>query len=866
MKRLILLCLVFLSASCSRVEQEGTVAVRFDATGVASAGTRSIVGPEDGINSLLMLFYENGTLLPQLTVNASAEGASSTSATVPLGIGHDYVVLAFANCSPSVYPATLAEAMELSYSCEGIGDWSVSGIPMSAYKSFKARYAMPPVPMQMVRLASRLDLTVDTSSLEHGSITFTSMRVRQMNCRCPFFAGGSASVEGGVCDGDIASTSDLESINSLGSGYSTSFYLLENMQGNILEGNDDPDRKIPESVAAAGADPSLCTYLEITGTYSDRSGHLTGENVVAHLYLGSDAVSNFDLVRNRHYGVTLTITDNGCLRTDWKIDGNLEDNRILRFPSGSFTIGKNSSVDVPLTTNLSLEQGDFSYSVTGDIQHFTVTHTDRGFSVRSLASVASGMQIVITATTWDGALSTSCTVRAYFQNTTRFTVDWEQDGLYLAQTGTIHVYDTGGANLEGRTLVYAPNSSVLVDGSGSTWTVKAMKPGEDLLILFVDNSVADHIPVKILIPQMRFASDRIFLPLDGGAVECGPYFYTSTGRRLYRSDFDPTLYDTLLAFDIERIHNSTVSGRYWGSNPDRGNQVVGKSATGTQFEPYRFNINALSYRGRGIGENYSFSSGDVDLEYIRAVCRVAESKITPAEATLYTADPFAGSCYLGNAYSGAPARWLKESVHDENLDFGFTDLLKAGNDPSRASAAVSVNPSRLAVSFPDRNTLRVKALYDSFGLDAMPPSSLVITPRVTNGVSGEVYESQYRFTADFTVYLSVGGVASANGSGGSGISVEWGCPRHALLSSIEDIVTSNNAAVRGLYTTLYTLSGPPATVKATAVPAYKFCDAGLYPTSTISMDKYAIPSYVTPGYDFTVWKYSRLYPESNGWL
>ena len=856
-----------MSAACSREEHDGTVAVRFDATGVASGGTRSIVGPEDGINSLLMLFYENGTLLPELTVSSAPAGANNTSATVPLGIGHVYEVVAFANCSLAAYPATIGEAKALCYSCDGIGGWSSSGIPMSVYKSVKAKYAMPPVQLQLVRLASRLDFTVDTSSLEHGSMTFTSMTVRQMNRRCPFFASGAASTEGGVCDGDIASAEDLAGINALGSGYSTSFYLLENMQGTILPGNDDPDLKVPESVAAAGADPSLCTYLEILGTYSDRSGHLTGENVVSHLYLGSDAVANFDLVRNRHYRVTLTITDNGCLRTDWKIDGNLEDNRVLRFRDTGLTIGRNATVSAPLVTNLSLEQGDFSYSVTGDASYFTVIPTASGFTVTSSPTVTSGKQITITATTWDGAITTSCNVRAYFQDTTRYTVDWDEEGLYVARTGTIRVYDTTGRSMEGRTLIYTPNDIVRVEGSGSTWTVKAITPGVDALILFVDNSVADHIPVIVIPPQMRFASDRIMLPLDGGAVECGPYFYTNDGVRLYRSDFDTSLYDSLLAFDIERTHNSTVSGRYWGSNPERGNQVISKSATGTEFEPYSFNINALSYRGRNISENYSFADGQVNMEYITATCRRGDSKILPAQATLYTEDPFAGSCAVGNVWSWAPARWLKESVHDEDMDFECQDdLLKSGNDPSYASAVPTSGSSRYSVSFPSRNTMRVRALYDTFGLDAMPPSSMTFIPKVRNRVSGDVYESMYRHTAEFTVYLSVGGVASANGSGGTTVSVEWGCPRHAALSGLEDIVASEDTGARGLYTPLYSLAGSPATVRASAVPLYKFCDAGWYPTSTMYMERYAIPASVTPGYGFTVWKYSRLYPESNGWL
>ena len=232
MKRVTLIGMIILAAACQRVEsgRGNTVDVKFDLTGAALPASRSTLGiAGDEINSLLMLFYENGSLLPELTVSRTLDGGNQASATVTLDIGHDYEVIAFANVSLHEHPQDIAQAMSLCYTCDGVGSWTAEGIPMSAYKSLHARYAMPAVRFALVRLASRVDLIINTSGLRHGSLSFSSIAVRQMNRCCPYFSEGSASTATGVCDGDLASATDLAGINASGAGYSTSFYLLENM-------------------------------------------------------------------------------------------------------------------------------------------------------------------------------------------------------------------------------------------------------------------------------------------------------------------------------------------------------------------------------------------------------------------------------------------------------------------------------------------------------------------------------------------------------------------------------------------------------------------------------------------------------------
>lgn len=632
--------MLFLAVACRRggIGAENTVQARLEFSGAALPAGRSVVGQAtDAINSLLVLFYENGVLLPGLSVWQTPDGNSQASATVTLEIGHDYEVAVFANVSLPAYPQSMEEARSLCYTCDGVGAWS-AGIPMSAYKTVHATYPMQPVGFSLVRLASRVDLSIDTSGLQHGSMSFSSVTVRQMNRCCPYFSEGIASAGTGVCDGDIASASDLAGINTTGAGYSTSFYLLENMQGDILQGNANPDYKTPERVAAAGGNPNLCTYLEICGSYSDRSGHLTSEDVIAHLYLGTDAVGNFDLARNRRYTVALTITDNGCLRTDWKIDGNLDDSRVLRFLNDELTIGRNATLAVPLDTNLSLGEGDYSYSVTGDTSFFTVTPTASGFSVSTSFTVSSGMSIVITATSWDGALTTSCTVQASFQNGPRIVVDWEND-LYVGQKGTIRIVSMDGNVDPSKINIYDPNFYTRIEGYGYEWDIYALMPGSDVLVVSVGSVVFGQVSVEFVSPIMKFTSDRICLPLDGSVVDCGPYFYKTDGTRMYKSDFDPGLYESHLGFDIVRQHTFRQAGKYWGECGRAGNPAVSVLDRDSQADPCYFRISNTTYRGKTIWENYDFSRGEIDLEKITAVCRNTTSYIREVEAMLYTEDP-----------------------------------------------------------------------------------------------------------------------------------------------------------------------------------------------------------------------------------
>ena len=700
----------------------------------------SLTVPDDAISSVELYFYENGALVPGLSVSRTGSGLESVE--VALGIGRTYQILALANCTASPVPATWEEAGELCYRCNGFSDWA-GGIPMAGTALLNVEYDTRQASIVVTRLAAKLSLGIDASRLRHGTVRFTSAKVRQMNKVCPFFGRGVATAAGGVCDGDIASAADLEAMNASAGQYTASFYLLENMQGNLLPQNTDPDLKVPDSVLAAGGNPGLCTYLEIEGVYTDHSGFLTGEPLIARLFLGGDATCNFDLSRNCRYSITLQITDEGCLRSDWKVDSTLEDNRILSFPNRIVSVTAPESLFVPLNTNLSLAAGDYSYSMSGSVSAFTFTPGQNGFTIKPQEDILTNNIVTVTATTWDGAITTSCRVTGRPDPARFIEYDWCGD-LYVAQKKVLKLRDKQGGSLADRIVVLPNSPCVRVEGSGDTWYVSGWYPGYDSMDLLLDGSLVTHIEVNVLPVSIGYPSDRIVLPMDGTPVEAGPFFYDVNGNRMYYSEFDPGLYSQRLDYYVTRYCMGTYAGAGWTRSATDGNVAVEARNVGSGYTSWQYRLVKLSDKGYTVGQNYNLGNGAVPIE--RLTADISESITGAGSATteLCISEPFASSRHIGSGVS--------RSTHDETVTFSpGVQLIVDGSAASSASGRASSNPDYYRIRFPDRETVSVTILYDTYGSAAAPPSSFTFTPVLTNAVSGETYSSLYTYSTAFSV-------------------------------------------------------------------------------------------------------------------
>lgn len=134
------------------------------------------------------------------------------------------------------------------------------------------------------------------------------------------------------------------------------FYMYENLQGTINDGNKDPKLKSPfqgypsnnsnpsenyESWNTKWATKTPCTYIEVEGTYAIwKSDTQYGAGKIHYrFFLGANTVDNFDIKRNTHYKVELAFTGVAGydeLSYEWRVNAQLEDVTII--PEGTLEI------------------------------------------------------------------------------------------------------------------------------------------------------------------------------------------------------------------------------------------------------------------------------------------------------------------------------------------------------------------------------------------------------------------------------------------------------------------------------------------------------------------------------------------------
>lgn len=892
MKKIYTICCLLCLCSCVRENLnedyrfpsgKREVAVSISGDALPPYGTRSsVTAAESGLGAVDIFFYHSGILCRDLTVNGNAAWADSYTAVVQLDYGKTYDVLVLGNSDVHSAPERLQDALQsLKYVADGISGWNSGGLPMAGRTSFTVSPAMSDIYVALERLVARFTLNIDTSGLEHGRLKITSVAVKQMNRECPYFLGACATRSGGVCDGDLASPAEIASINASGGRSSMTFYLTENLQGELLPWNGDPDLKIPREVAQAGGDPELCTYIEILGLYSDSSGMMTGEPLTARLFLGANATSDFDVRRNSLYEIDLRISDSACLRADWKVDGNISDRRVLRFNSSSGTVDAGASLSVSLDTNLSHSRGDFSYSVSGDTMCFSVQALQDAttFLVSSIPSAPSGAGIEIVAASWDGRLVTRYTATVKRDSSADYDISWKGDGgmLYVAQMRELEIKDKRtGAYPSGKVEV-----STVYGHAGLSWLRSVLRvyghsAGDDIIKIKVDGNEIAEFPISVAAPVMRFASEEIFLPLDGAMVMAGPYYYRMDGRRMDYSEFDPDLYYELLDISLNRSMDASQKGRYWAANGYMVNPAVGDLNIGGDYNLHGLSIVRLKPGNSAydIAANYDFSGGArVYLENLVGYPSDMDTGIEPAQAKIYTMDPFTSSMHLGERESWVLARWPATGPRDETFSFYIDDTILPGNDYSFAGAVYPFSSeNKYEFSFKGSRTVEMKVLYAENSESAMPEKYFTFAPVMRNRNSGEAFRSDHRYSVNFTVNLCLGATVSYNGANGCDVQVEWAFPQKntGLLSDIEDravaCTASGHTSAKGMNRLLYTVYGYSLSgFKEAFYPEYCLCDfeSG---ARLPGAGSYRVPEKYGLGYDMVLWKYESLYPDAGGWL
>ena len=280
--------------------------------------TRSALYEDTAPQDLNLFIWRDGVCVGHKFID---KGLESINLSLVKG---DYSFYALAGCGKKVGPDdagwTEDESKFRDMMVEAIGAenrFMMAGAVTHASVS-EARTA---VGIILERLVSKITLSyIPDMALSGSGIQVTSVRLCDAANKVRPFAPEFMAYEDEVSTGDYASEEDLARLNA---GGSMELFAYENCWGNLLTGNDDPQKKVPEEINGVVGP----TYIEVGCSFAD--GKLLSGELTYRIYLGSDATSNFDLCRNSSYRVILYGSKDGLDEVSWRIDKDVNVNGAL---------------------------------------------------------------------------------------------------------------------------------------------------------------------------------------------------------------------------------------------------------------------------------------------------------------------------------------------------------------------------------------------------------------------------------------------------------------------------------------------------------------------------------------------------------
>lgn len=315
-----------------------------------SAGTKSVLtaqGIECKLTSVLVAAYfsESG----KLDKTFLCDGSDKLS--LLKDTRYDLFFLANAESPSSVQIPECEKDMEsLQYRIPSYGSINSNGIPACAKLESQSFTADSDIKVNLERLLCKINVHIShkgiTGKTMNDSAIYRNVKLYIRNANAvlsPFAEGGSRALE----TSDLLDISDYDP-DMTGSSSDFVFYVPENMQGQLLPFNLDPQKKNEEELLAAGADPAVATYVEFTGRLMPSAGGVGG-SLLYRMYLGGDNVSDFNLERNRVYNLGMELVPDNLLYPNWKVSHGEDwsDSRVLRLlDSSGAVIPDNSGIAI----------------------------------------------------------------------------------------------------------------------------------------------------------------------------------------------------------------------------------------------------------------------------------------------------------------------------------------------------------------------------------------------------------------------------------------------------------------------------------------------------------------------------------------
>ena len=294
-----ILCSLLILVSCTREPASLFRAVSISLVISSQQATRAIEPDQERITDYnLLIFNSWGILEEKVFVSGReivTEGGTVTHNTRLLQ-DVPYTILAAANLGFALPCNTLQEALNYRYHM-AYPDEFTPGMPMAAFLDSIVPGAGGTVEIPLKRLMARIDLSIDRRALDKD-IQFTVNEVTIGGCpsSVQLFTESKANgadqifLKGYHVEG--AQTAPLNSDISLGISKTLSFFLLENLQGDLLENVTTDSGKVFTDSRYG----QVCSYIEIKASYHSPSWHSRpGEYLIYQFYLGEN-LNNFDVL------------------------------------------------------------------------------------------------------------------------------------------------------------------------------------------------------------------------------------------------------------------------------------------------------------------------------------------------------------------------------------------------------------------------------------------------------------------------------------------------------------------------------------------------------------------------------------------
>ena len=537
-------------------------------------------------------YYESGFSL--MSLNVSGQGSSNVYALVNMGD--------MTGC----FPGDESEVPLMEYMLQSFSSVETSGFPMSGVLE-KYRPSQGQGIIKVDRLFSKLCVRILHKSLSGYTpsafyaynLCNRSLFVRQANRRMlPFAPEGSRAVS----ETDILASSDhnpdLNDRNAYdgsltmgqlgpGPGYfqdtTVVLYVPENAQGNLLPSNTDPYGKVYDNISdiAGKSYSGLCTYLEFNARREATQGY--SGNVMYRYYLGADNTSDFNLVRNKRYDLTLDFTEEGFFVNSWKVTrgDDWNDGRVLEFVDEPYLVQPGGGEKVMVHYRRSGGNGYDSQNLPGDWEFcvdeqamraaglsysFNPDVMEQGkngcydfcINVTASATAKVGSVIPVRIRSKDGALSDASSISVI--DKADFVPVWSNPVEYVSQEGILTVTGVDDSDL--------PLSATLSDGSkvsctrvnDGSFAVVAHRTG-DVTITVRNASGSKTVDTELYIkaPILDVEKSSLSLNPDGEAVTTGYAYLDVYGNVL--NNVNAAAFDSYLrpVVDVAAYFRSEVS-------------------------------------------------------------------------------------------------------------------------------------------------------------------------------------------------------------------------------------------------------------------------------------------------------------------